>query len=570
VSILTEQLWQVAVLAAAGAIGATAQAEAAVYYWQDSDPGLSRPAPPVPQRRQKTRLRADKKLAIAEKEAKPQGPLIISISIAQQKMRIYDSNGFFAETPVSTGMPGHPTPMGVFSVIQKQKLHHSNIYSGAPMPYMQRITWSGVAIHAGVLPGHPASHGCIRMPMAFAMKMWNWTKMGARVVITPGDVTPASFNHPLLATLKVPPQPIAAEEPKPDTPAVAQVEKAVEVEATAKPALAETNIELRSTIGHEDNTPPQTRTADASYALPATNQPITMSDAPPPSAGAPTERGMPKREAAEKSAEAKSPEAVVAEAKPAEAAGREAVTAETTAAETVKTEAVTAEPAASEAVKPEQAKKAKAEEVKAEPPMVAAEKSAERPAEDVKAVAAPAATPEPKKDQTRASDAVKAASSKIDPAAAPKRNGQIAVFISRKDSKLYVRQNFSPLFDAHVTIAPDERLLGTHVFTAQVDKEDANVLHWSVVSLPPPSRYADRRDEDQRSARKRKSAAPVEVKPLPVPDSPAEALDRLSLPAEVMAKIYEAFSTGGSIIVSDQGIAAGETGEGTDFIVSLR
>ena len=149
-----------------------------------------------------------KKTGIAEKEsAKPQGPLIIAISIDKQNLKIYDANGFFAEAPVSTGMHGHPTPMGVFSVIQKQKLHHSNIYSGAPMPYMQRITWSGVAIHAGVLPGYPASHGCIRMPMAFAMKMWNWTRMGARVVITPGEITPASFSHPLLVTLKVVPQP---------------------------------------------------------------------------------------------------------------------------------------------------------------------------------------------------------------------------------------------------------------------------------------------------------------------------------------------------------------------------
>ena len=85
------------------------------------------------------------------------------------------------------------TPMGVFSVIQKHKFHHSNIYSGAPMPYMQRITWSGVAMHAGVLPGYPASHGCIRMPMAFAVKMWNWTRMGARVVVTPGEMTPGEF-----------------------------------------------------------------------------------------------------------------------------------------------------------------------------------------------------------------------------------------------------------------------------------------------------------------------------------------------------------------------------------------
>ncbi len=120
------------------------------------------------------------------------------------------------------------------------------------------------------------------------------------------------------------------------------------------------------------------------------------------------------------------------------------------------------------------------------------------------------------------------------------------------------------------TIAPSDRPLGTHVFTAQVDKADANVLHWSVVSLPVPSRYAERRDEDERVSRRRRIAGAVEVKAVPVPDSPTEALDRLTIPADAMARITEALSTGGSIIVSDQGIAAGETGEGTDFIVSLR
>jgi hypothetical protein len=153
---------------------------------------------------------------------------------------------------------------------------------------------------------------------------------------------------------------------------------------------------------------------------------------------------------------------------------------------------------------------------------------------------------------------------------APKRTGQIAVFISRKDSKLYVRQNFAPLFEAPVTIAPSDRPLGTHVFTAQIDKADANVVHWSVVSLPTP-RHAERHDEDERAVRRRKIAgAAVEVKAAPLPDSPAEALDRLTVPADTMARIAEALSTGSSIIVSDQGIAAGETGEGTDFIVSLR
>ena len=123
-----------------------------------------------------------------------------------------------------------------------------------------------------------------------------------------------------------------------------------------------------------------------------------------------------------------------------------------------------------------------------------------------------------------------------------------------------------------MTIAADTRPLGTHIFTAQVDGNDHNVLHWSVVSLPTPSRSSERRAEEERHSRGGKfaSAGPIEAKPVVVPDSPAEALDRLGLPTEVMAKIYEAVSTGGSIIVSDQGIAAGETGEGTDFIVSLR
>ena len=167
------------------------------------------------QKPQKRGSAAAKKSTVAEKEAgaKPQGPLVIVVSIDRQKVTVYDSNGVFAESPVSSGMKGHSTPMGVFSVIQKHKFHHSNIYSGAPMPYMQRITWSGIAMHAGVLPGYPASHGCIRMPMAFAVKMWNWTKMGARVIVTPGQMTPQNFSHPMLASLRVPPQPAASLEP---------------------------------------------------------------------------------------------------------------------------------------------------------------------------------------------------------------------------------------------------------------------------------------------------------------------------------------------------------------------
>ncbi|HEY0911261.1 MAG TPA: L,D-transpeptidase family protein, partial [Bradyrhizobium sp.] len=531
-----------------------------------------------------------KKIEAPEKEsAKPRGPLVIAISIEKQKLRIYDANGFFAETPISTGMKGHPTPMGVFSVIEKDRYHHSNIYSGAPMPYMQRITWSGIAIHAGVLPGYPASHGCIRMPMAFAMKMWNWTKMGARVVVTPGEMTPpASFAHPLLAAVKVAPQPMAADEPKSDAPSATKTDKGVEADANTKPAIAEAPVELRSTIGHANSATEPTRTADASNALPASSAPVTMSDAggsvtpaaetavaqPEPDAAKPNEVVKPSEVAKPNdtaSSEAKSTEAKSSDAKSSETAVAETRTETSANAETVKAEPAKVEAAASEPVKVDEPKaetktaEVKTPDVKTEAPKADAAKSIEKPAES-KIAAEPAAVPPAKKDQGRLSGLEKAAAVKPE---APKRSGQIAVFVSRKDSKLYVRQNFLPLFNVPVTIAPSDRPLGTHVFTAQVDKEDPNVLHWSVVTLPA-SKAAERRDEDDRSSRRRKIAGAVEVKPLPTPDSPAEALDRLNLPADALARITEALSTGGSLTVSDQGIAGGETGEGTDFIVSLR
>ena len=587
-TVVAERLWRVAILTAAGAIGVASQAEGAIFYWQNSDPGFSQPAPTIPLRRPRPRLYPAKKTALGDKEAsKPQGPLIISISIIQQKMRIYDANGFFAETPVSTGMPGHSTPMGVFSVIQKHKFHRSNIYSGAPMPYMQRITWSGVAMHAGVLPGRPASHGCIRMPMAFAVKMWNWTKMGARVVITPGEITPASFSHPLLASVRASPQPTAADEPKPNAPWAAKVDK---MDADAG-AFAGTHVELRSTLGHDDNAKPavdgtrasalQRRTADASNA--GANPPVSMSDAKPAGGSAlvsaqavSDEPGdSPNIEAAKSKVEpdnANHDDVASSDDRSADDNRAEGKSSGT-GGETVKVEAapiVTNKAEVAELA-------AQIDDVKARPSNAdaandrASDKTSQKPDDGVKAVAAPAVPPELDKDQARRSDVLKAGAPKVDPAAS-RRAGQIAVLVSRKDSKLYVRQNFAPLFEAPVTITPSDRPLGTHVFTAQVDKHDVNVLHWSVVSLPAPIKYADRRGEDERSSRGRKLATtvPIKVKPLPLPDGPAEALDRLTVPADAMARIAEALSTGGSIIVSDQGVGVGETGEGTDFIVSLR
>src|SRR3954469_8789877 len=244
-------------LTAAGTLVAAPQVDAAALFnWQDSDPSYYRPIPaPIARPRKPKARRPSARTEAASKEtnAKPQGPLIIAVSIEQQKVRIYDANGLFAESPVSTGVKGHTTPMGVFSVIQKNKMHRSNIYSGAPMPYMQRITWSGVAMHAGVLPGYPASHGCIRMPMAFAVKMWNWTRMGARVIITPGQITPANFSHPLLVAQKVVPQPLIANDPQTNAGDKAEKDAANTGAAEAKPvetktASADGALELRSTV----------------------------------------------------------------------------------------------------------------------------------------------------------------------------------------------------------------------------------------------------------------------------------------------------------------------------------
>src|SRR5689334_3421190 len=140
------------------------------------------------------------------KKPPPPKPLelpLIEVSISKQQLTLYDMGEPVAHAPVSTGMAGHPTPTGIFTVIGKELFHRSNIYSGAPMPFMQRITWSGVALHAGVLPGYPASHGCIRMPEEFAVRLYHLTQRGARVVIARHVTAPVPFeNAHLLAFAK--------------------------------------------------------------------------------------------------------------------------------------------------------------------------------------------------------------------------------------------------------------------------------------------------------------------------------------------------------------------------------
>jgi hypothetical protein len=493
-------------------------------------------------------------------------------------------------------MAGHGTPMGVFSVIQKDRYHHSNIYSGAPMPYMQSITWGGVALHEGVLPGYPASHGCIRMPGAFAVKMWGWTKMGARVIVSPGELSPENFAHASLPTTKVPPPAPVAEQP--EAPLGAKADKGA---ADIVPVPA--GLELRSSVGHNDGLKPaadatplrdQTHTADASAEVgagaptmsdasaangtPAHDADAGKSDTAPSATTDTVGKDTLKDTASGDAGTATKPIEVADAAKSGDAVAADKPADATPAPE--------AKPAQTDAVaKPADAKPAgdtaKAEkpaEAKVDAPKVDAVKSdaakgdavkadaakpAAKPAEAAKAATdAAAAAADAKKDQTRI-----VGDKPVKPDV-KRKDGQVAVFISRKDNKLYVRQNFAPLFDMPITIAASDRPLGTHLFTAEFDKNDPNALHWTVVSVPPTARAAMRASDEPRHSRRKGKAAPVvEAKPAPLPDTPAEALDRITIPPEVMARIMDAMSNGGSIIVSDQGITQGETGEYTDFIV---
>jgi len=129
-------------------------------------------------------------------EAVTTGPVAMVVSITEQRAYVYRNGVLIGATTVSTGRPGHQTPTGVFTVLQKQKEHRSSIYDGAPMPYMERLTWGGIALHAGGLPGYPESHGCIHLPSEFAQRLFEVSPSGMTVVIVTEQTAPEQVAHP--------------------------------------------------------------------------------------------------------------------------------------------------------------------------------------------------------------------------------------------------------------------------------------------------------------------------------------------------------------------------------------
>jgi lipoprotein-anchoring transpeptidase ErfK/SrfK len=159
-------------------------------------------------------------------------PLMAIVSIKSQHVTIYDADGWILRAPVSSGTTGRETPSGVFSVVQKDKDHRSNLYDDAWMPHMLRITWSGIALHGGPLPGYAASHGCVRMPYGFAENLFDKVRIGMRVIIAPNDAEPVAFSHPALFV--------------PKSEAIAAARARAETLAGAADGAARTALEAKS------------------------------------------------------------------------------------------------------------------------------------------------------------------------------------------------------------------------------------------------------------------------------------------------------------------------------------
>jgi hypothetical protein len=376
------------------------------------------------------------------------GPLQIFISINQQKLHLYSDGVHVADTSIATGVPGLPTPLGVFSVIQKQVFHRSNIYSGAPMPYMQRITWSGVAMHEGESIGHRASHGCIRMPHDFAVRLYRLTKLNTRVIIANSELKPTEFADPHLFVHKeIPPEVASPVDP------VDPVDNGVEP-VVAKSAELAAHANTLTLLVQSDVVTPQA--------------------APP-------------------------------------------------------------------AIKPDQR----------------TESAAPGADPGASGVAAPPTSPTP-------TELAKAAAAKQTP---------ISIFISRKRQRLYIRQDFAPLFDSAVTIAQPDAPLGTHVFTAlEFTGPERTILRWNVVSLPGELpkhvRYVEER-RDRHGRVRRRDIEEERAGDTPLSQGPAQLFERIEIPPEVSEAIAQMIIPGSSLIISDQGLGD-ETGEGTDFIVVTR
>ena len=190
-------------------------------------------------------------------------PLMAIVSIKSQQVTFYDAEGWILRAPVSTGTEGRETPAGVFAIVERKPDHRSNMYDDAWMPHLQRITWNGIALHGGPLPGYAASHGCVRMPFGFAEKLFDKTRIGMRVIISPNDAAPVEFSHPALFVPKA--EAIAAASARAE-PLAREAAEAARAAEEAKRTAATTARETASLTSSLRKLELLKRSADAEFA----------------------------------------------------------------------------------------------------------------------------------------------------------------------------------------------------------------------------------------------------------------------------------------------------------------
>ena len=445
---------------------------------------------------------------------RPDAPMFAVVALAEQRVTIYDAEGKLLQAPVSTGATGLETPAGIYSIVQKKAQHHSNIYQDGFMPFMQRITWTGIALHGGVLPGYPASHGCVRMPMEFAKHFFGLTDLGLRVIIVPEDIQPSDIRHPLLF------KPNAAHGPL----------------ATVTQSLF--------------------RPSDRDQGA----QRIANDIAP---LGSARYLQVLKSIAAAKSQEAaatahKAGEAKAAAARRAAEAAAAAKSLRTAEADASKADALVkaAERALETATSPQsvaQAGQAK-EKALAKLAQAQAQLDSAKTLSQARIDAAGRARDAAAAAEAAREGAIEAAEEAV------RETSPVSVFISRKTQRLYVRQGFQPVFEVPVAIRDADKPIGTYVFTALSYRNDGAEARWSVVSM-----YKN--DNDGQPLAHGQAARKAEAAPADVVGAMA-ALDRISIPQEARERISEIVLPGSSLIVSDEG-AHIETGKDTDFVVLL-
>lgn len=501
-------------------------------------------------------------------------PLIIVASLRNQRLRVFDVDGEITSSRISSGRPGFATPTGVFSILEKKVQHHSNIYAGAEMPYMERLTWSGIALHAGVVPGYRASHGCVRLPHSFARTLYSMTKLGGRVVITATDAEPVAFSSPKLFKPLPLDDKTAMKLGSSGHPRVAINDKPDETTTDALPdfpLLIGISPALARAVADMPRDP-QRRPATRVEADQLMQERVTRLQAALKSADAAQTAALAKiDESAKEFAQAerqlqdaqRSGEPLRAAVKNAELRQQDAIrafsafmssgTGSSLTPDAMLDREADLENAVLQATRDADDARTNAAKTEWSFAEVQARYSAAKAARDNVSIALRNAQTDlisAKRELADANNDVRL------------RSKSISVFVSLRAQRLYVRQGTEPVLEAPISVAPLPGPVGTHVFTAMRYGEDPNTFDWRLVSAQVPAAGKTFLDD----VRKRRGEAAGPAGNLSVRMATA-ALSAFTIPDDIMSMISERARPGASLIVSDRELPDHENGSGTEFVI---